>query len=231
MTKNADLQLASFSKRPVLLTGFEPFAGDASNPSWQAVSALDGARIGGRRIIAKCLPVTFVGAPRVLTARLSEHEPALVLCTGLDASRSAMCLERVAVNLSDASMADNDGVRPVDVPLWKGGPAAYFATAPLKAMRSGLQKLGCLSDISYSAGTYVCNATFYCLMRALKRRPDARGGFIHVPQPRPDAIERPWAMYPALPLELIVEGLRVCVEIALSVVSETSSNTAVPVDV
>lgn len=231
MTKHAGLPLTSFSKRPVLLTGFEPFAGDASNPSWEAVSALDGARVGGRRIIAKCLPVTFVGAPRALTARLSEHQPALVLCTGLDASRSAVYLERVAVNLADASMADNDGFRPVDIPLWKSGPAAYFATAPLKAMRRGLQKLGCPTDISYSAGTYVCNATFYRLMRALKRRPDARGGFIHVPQPRLEAIERPWAMYPALPLELIVEGLRVCVDIALSAVNESSSNTTESIDV
>jgi len=206
----------TFSKRPVLLTGFEPFAGAESNPSWEAVSALDGVRIGGRRIIARRLPVTFFGAPRALGALLGEYEPALVLCTGVDAVRSAVYLERVAVNLADAGIPDNGGAQPVDTPLWKAGPAAYFATVPLKAMLAGVQQLGCPSAISYSAGTYVCNATFYSLMRALKRRADTRGGFIHLPQPRPEAVELPWATYPALPLELLVQALRVCVDVALS---------------
>lgn len=88
-------------------------------------------------------------------------------------------------------------------------------------MLAGVQQLGCPSAISYSAGTYVCNATFYSLMRALKRRADARGGFIHLPQPRSEAVELPWATYPALPLELIVQALRVCVDVALSAEDES----------
>lgn len=203
------------STQPVLLTGFEPFAGAESNPSWDAVGVLDGARIGGREIIAHRLPVTFSGAPTLLRALLKEYEPALILCTGLDAVRPAVYLERIAVNLADAGIADNDGAQPIDAPLWRSGPAAYFATVPLKRMLAGLRKLGCPADISYSAGTYVCNATFYALMRALRSKPDARGGFIHVPTPRPEALDLPWANYPALPLELIVEGLRACIDVAL----------------
>jgi pyroglutamyl-peptidase len=210
----------TFSKRPVLLTGFEPFAGGESNPSWEAVSALDGARIGGRRIVARRLPVSFAGAPRALNALLNEYEPALTLCTGLDGVRPAVYLERMAVNLADADIADNDGVQPVDASIWKAGPAAYFATVPLKAMLAALLELGCPAAISYSAGTYVCNATFYGLMRALKRKADAVGGFIHIPHLRPEAVELPWATYPALPLELIVQALQVCVHVALSVAPE-----------
>lgn len=206
----------TFSKRPVLLTGFEPFARGESNPSWEAVSALDGARIGGRRIVARRLPVSFAGAPRALNTLLSEHEPALTLCTGLDGVRPVVYLERMAINLADADIPDNDGVQLVDTPIWKAGPAAYFATAPLKAMLASVQELGCSAAISNSAGTYVCNATFYSLMRALKRKADAVGGFIHVPQPRPEVVELPWATYPALPLELIVQALHVCVGVALS---------------
>ncbi|MBD9378871.1 pyroglutamyl-peptidase I [Pseudoxanthomonas sp. PXM04] len=203
------------SRKPILITGFEPFGSATTNPSWEAASALDGIRVHGRKVIARCLPVTFAGAPRRLKALLAEHDPGVVLCTGVDNFRSVVCLEQVAINLANAQSVDNDGYRPIDAPLSKRGAAAYFATVPLRAMLEGLQALECPADISLSAGTYVCNATFYHLMRALKRRNGARGGFIHVPMPRPEPIEMPWGgSYPALPLSLIVAGLRRCVEIA-----------------
>lgn len=206
--------MGRLSRKPVLLTGFEPFGKASSNPSWEAASALDGIRVHGRKVIARCLPVTFAGAPQRLKALLDEHDPGVVLCTGVDASRPAIYLERIAVNLANAESADNDGYTPVEQALSRRGAAAYFATVPIRAMLEGLRALQCPAGISLSAGTYVCNATFYHLMRALKRRNGTRGGFIHVPEPRPEAVELPWARYPALPLPLIIEGLRRCIEIA-----------------
>jgi len=206
--------MRKLSSKPVLITGFEPFGDATSNPSWEAASTLDGARINGRQVIARCLPVTFAGAPRRLRELLDEYDPGVVLCTGVDAVRSAVYLERVAVNLIDTESVDNNGYKPVDEFLSKRGAAAYFATLPTNAMLKGLREIQCPAGISLNAGTYVCNATFYHLMRALKRRNGTLGGFIHVPLPRPEAVELPWAQYPALPLSLIIDGLRRCIEVA-----------------
>lgn len=200
--------------RNVLLTGFEPFGGDNHNPSWDIVSALAGQRVGDHRIVAERLPVTFAGAPSRLRELLVRHDPALVICTGLAASRHAIALERVAVNLIDAGIPDNDGRCPRDAAVIEQAPAAYFSTLPLKSMQLGLRQLGCRAVLSLSADAYVCNATFFALMHALAERPAVRGGFIHLPHPKESAY---WWRKPfAMPREALVAGLYTCVQIALA---------------
>ena len=109
-------------------------------------------------IIGACLPVSFKRGPQELRKLLRKYDPAMVLCVGLAASRSHLSLERVAVNLADARIADNDGEQPLDAPIVKHAPAAYFSSVPVKAMVSRLRGRGFKAEVSYSAGTYVCNA-------------------------------------------------------------------------
>ncbi len=164
----------------VLVTGFEPFGGRAINASELAVRELDGRTIAGRLVIARVLPVTFAGALPALRALLDEHDPELVICTG-EADRPAVCVERIAINVDDARIADNAGAQPIDAAIEPHGPAAYWSTLPVKQVVWAIAERGVAVAVSETAGTFVCNYVFYGLMHALVQRPGVAGGFIHVP--------------------------------------------------
>jgi len=168
---------------PLLLTGFDPFGGDTANPSWLAARALHGQRIAGHAVLAELLPTEFEAAREKLQALLARHRPALALCLGQAGGRAALSVERVAINLIDARIPDNRGAQPLDAPVVPGGPAAYFATLPVKAMVRAARQAGLPCEVSQTAGTFVCNAVFYGLMHQLAAgaAPGARGGFVHVP--------------------------------------------------
>ena len=165
----------------VLLTGFEPFDGHPVNASWLAVQAVARAWRGSDLLTAE-LPVSFGRAPRVLWDRLQAVRPDVVVCVGEAAGRSHVGIERVAVNIADAELADNDGARPVDAPVVLGGPVGYLTGLPLRACLAAARATGVPTEISDTAGTYVCNATFYVLMDALEGMPGVRGGFVHLPR-------------------------------------------------
>jgi pyroglutamyl-peptidase len=118
----------------VLITGFEPFGGEAVNPSWEVVKQLDGAIIGGERVVARQLPCVFGEALTALYAALDEHQPVLTIAVGQAGGRVDITVERVAINVDDARIADNKGQQPIDVPIVAGGPAAWFSTLPMKAI-------------------------------------------------------------------------------------------------
>ncbi len=200
----------------VLVTGFEPFGEDTVNPSWMAAQALHGRLIGGHRVIGAQLPTVFNRSLDVLRGLLLRHRPDLVICTGQAGGRPALSLERVAINVNDARIADNAQVQPIDTPVVAGGPAAYFTTLPIKAMLSALQGAGLAVEVSQSAGTFVCNHVFYALMDELATRPElahTRGGLIHVP----------WLSgqgAPSMGLGEIVEGIRLAIECALATMTD-----------
>lgn len=167
-----------------LVTGFDAFGGDALNPSWLAASALHGKRIGGHRVVAALLPTVFGDSLAALRAQLRQHRPALVLCLGQAGGRAGLSLERVAINIDDARIADNALAQPIDRPVIPDGPAAYFTRLPVKAMLQALQRAGVPAEVSQTAGTFVCNHVFYGLMHELNTRRGfkaVRGGFVHVP--------------------------------------------------
>jgi pyroglutamyl-peptidase len=199
---------------PVLLTGFEPFGGDELNPSWEVALRLAGERIGGRIVVAERLPCTFAGSLPALHRALHRHQPALVLALGLAASRSAIGIERVAINLIDARIADNAGHQPIDEPVLALGAPALFTRLPVKAIAAALQEGGYPAEVSLSAGSYVCNQVFYALMHRLAETPSVRGGFIHLPLlpqqgPGPGRGQ-------ALALDAQVDAVRLAIEVALT---------------
>ena len=196
----------------VLVTGFEPFGGDEVNPSWLAAHALHGKRIAGHLVVAAQLPTVFDRSLVVLRELLASNKPALVVCTGQAGGRAAVGLERVAINVNDARIADNAGARPVDAPVIAGGPAAYFSSLPIKAMLAALESAGLRAEVSQTAGTFVCNHVFYGLMHELATQPalaGVRGGLVHVPW-------LPQQGQPSMALDDIVRGLEVAIERALT---------------
>jgi pyroglutamyl-peptidase len=200
-------------KPNLLITGFEPFGGDDLNPSQAVVRALDGRRIAGHPVTGRVLPCAFETALPALFAAMDEVQPTLVIALGLAASRTAVSIERVAVNLVDARIPDNAGAQPVDVPVIEGGEPAYFARLPVKAMAAALREAGLPVELSYSAGSFVCNQVFYGLLHRLRAWPAARGGFIHLP-PLPDQAPR----YPGcrpLALDEQVRAVQLAATVAL----------------
>src|SRR5262249_13232437 len=146
--------------------------------------ALDGATIAGHRVVGKMLATEFAKTGTVLDALVREHRPALVLALGLADRRSSISLERIAVNLIDARIPDNSRLQPVDVRVVENAPNAYFSTLPVKAMLARLREAGIPAELSQTAGTFVCNQTFFMLMHLLASHPGTRGGFVHVPHVR-----------------------------------------------
>jgi pyroglutamyl-peptidase len=201
----------------VLLTGFDAFGGDAINPSWLAVRALHGRQIAGHTVEAAQLPTVFGEALRELHVLLVKHQPALVICVGQAGGRSALSLERIAINVDDAPIADNAGAQPIDAPVAPGAPAAYLSTLPIKAMLAALQREGLSAEVSQTAGTFVCNHVFYGLMHTIAANPElrhTRGGFVHVPW-------LPEQGTPNMALDDVVRGLRVAVRAALTTPQDT----------
>jgi pyroglutamyl-peptidase len=195
-----------------LVTGFEPFGGSSVNSSLEAVRRLP-ARIDALEVVTAELPTSYARSLAVLQATIAWARPDIVLCVGEASERTALSVERVAVNVQDARIADNDGARPVDTPVVVGGPAAYFSTLPVKAAAAALQAAGLPAEVSMSAGTFVCNHVFYGLMHLEAAGTHRfRGGLLHVPCLPQQAArgDNP----PSMALDDIVRGIEVVLQAA-----------------
>ena len=144
----------------ILITGFDPFGGETVNPAYEAVKLLPDT-IAGAQIIKMEIPTVFSQCGPAVEAGIREHHPDVVLNIGQAGGRSCVTVERVAVNLAEAGIPDNAGEQPMDQPLQPDGPAAYFATIPVKAVVQNVRDHGLPCHLSYSAGTYVCNCVMY----------------------------------------------------------------------
>lgn len=200
----------------ILLTGFEPFGGETMNPSYEAVRRLPDT-LAGAQLLKLELPVTFAGCGPALEQAVSVWRPDAVLCVGQAGGRAAVTVERVAINLADARIPDNAGAQPADVPVLPGGPAAYFATIPVKAVVRQVRAAGIPCELSYTAGTYVCNALLYHALSLAaglgKAGPAPLVGFIHLPYAGQQLAGKP-AGTPALPLETMTRALE-CAALAV----------------
>ena len=200
--------------RPILVTGFEPFGGETINPSGQVARALHGRRIGDAAVVGIELPCAFGEAIAVLRDVLATHRPQLVLALGQAGGRCELSLERVAINLDDARIADNRGAQPIDEPVQAGGPAAYFSTLPIKTIVAALRQAGTPASVSHSAGTFVCNHVFYGLQHLLTGQPGVRSGFMHLPYLPEQAARHAGA--PSLALATMVDGVAAALAVALA---------------
>ncbi|TAG27457.1 MAG: pyroglutamyl-peptidase I [Verrucomicrobia bacterium] len=202
-------------ERCVLVTGFEPFGGDRVNASEQAVRALaERAAPSAVRVVVAILPCVFGGAGRELLALVRRHRPEVIICVGEAGGRAEISLERVALNWEDARLPDNAGAQPMDRPVVADGPTAYWSKLPLRAALEALLAEGLPARLSETAGTFVCNHTFYALMHALRRRRVVRAGFVHVPC-LPMQADLRTGKQPCLPLEKTVRALELVMTCAL----------------
>ncbi len=172
----------SLSNKTVVVSGFEPYGGRRINPAAEVAKAVDGSTIDGYAVIGAILPVSQRGLRERLEALLTELRPAVVVSLGLAPGEAMIRLERFGLNLLDFEIADNDGARLADAPIEANGGVAVRASLPLRAIERALLESGIPARLSSTAGTFLCNATLYSLVRLLEERfPAALGGFIHLP--------------------------------------------------
>ena len=198
----------------ILVTGFEPFGGSPLNPSEQVVRALAGQGelapepVSRAIVTTAILPVDRFRGPEALRSALERTQPDAVLCLGEAARRATLSIERVAINLMDYRIPDNAGQQVTDTPIVQGGPAAYFATLPVRAMLAAVQGAGVPVELSLSAGTYLCNQVFYELLHQLcDREPAVPAGFIHLPS-LPEQASQASPPYPSMALDIMLKGVR-----------------------
>ena len=190
----------------VLLTGFTPFEGESTNPSWDAVRAAAAAPLDGVELHIAELPCVYGGSITALRATIAEIRPDVVVCVGQAGGRPDITVGRGALNVDDARIPDNAGAEPIDEPIVPGGPAAYFATLPIKACVAAVRAAGLPASVSNTAGTFVCNHVFYGLAHLIATElPQLRGGFVHVPYAPEQVIDR---AQPSLPVAAVAAALR-----------------------
>lgn len=197
-----------------LVTGFDAFGGDEVNPSSLAVGRLK-KRLGKVAVQAAELPTSFARSTEALRMAIAKAKPDIVLCVGQAGGRSELCLERVAINVQDARIRDNDGKQPIDKPVVAGGPSAHFTTLPIKACVAAMRQAGLPAAVSNTAGTFVCNHIFYALMDMAAAHPTPlRGGFLHIPYVPEQAARLGGA--PSMSVDDIVRGIEIILETSAS---------------
>ncbi|MBT9677642.1 pyroglutamyl-peptidase I [Levilactobacillus brevis] len=189
----------------LLITGFDPFGGEKTNPAIEAVKRLPAA-IAGATVVPLEIPTVFGTCAEVVRQAIITERPDVVLSVGQAGGRSALTPERIAINLDDGRIPDNAGFQPVDQPIQPNGPAAYFTQLPVKAMAQAIRQAGLPSHVSTTAGTYVCNHIMYQVqhLRATEFS-QLQAGFIHIPFLPEQVVQR--SGVPSLSLTDDVRGL------------------------
>ncbi|KFX60235.1 pyroglutamyl-peptidase I [Clostridium botulinum] len=197
----------------VLITGFDPFGGESINPALEAVKKLPNT-ISNAEIIKLEIPTVFKKSLDKIEENILAHKPDIVISIGQAGGRFGITPERVAINIDDARIEDNEKNQPIDLKVFEDGENAYFTTLPIKAMVKEMQEAGIPSSVSNSAGTFVCNHVMYGVLYMInKKYPNIKGGFIHVPYIPSQVVNKP--NMPSMSIEDIFKGLELSVKAAV----------------
>lgn len=197
----------------VLMTAFDPFGGEETNPALEALRQVTAPE--GIELKKLMVPTVFGDCAELAEEAIREYRPRAVICVGQAGGRSAVTPERIAINLMDATISDNHGFMPQELPIIRDGPAAYFSTLPVKAMAQAIREAGVPSQVSNTAGTFVCNSLLYRVLHYCSLHcPETKACFLHVPFLPEQAKNHPGC--PGLPLSQMVLAL----EAALGAIRE-----------
>lgn len=198
----------------VLVTGFDPFGGESINPSWEAVKSIKDT-IAGAEIIKLQLPTVAYKSISQLHNKMVELNPDIVISVGQAGGRAGVTPERVAINITDARIPDNEGNQPIDEVIFEDGDTAYFSNLPVKAMVQAIRDAGFPSSLSNTAGTYICNHVMYGILYYVQKEfPNTRGGFIHVPFATSQVTDKP--EMPSMEIADITTALEAAIQAAVT---------------
>ena len=193
----------------ILLAAFDPFGGDTVNPAQKAVEAVSD-HIAGAEIVKIIVPTVFDKSIDTVYEAMKREQPDVTFCIGQAGGRYELTPERVAINLNDARIPDNEGKQPLDQKIFEDGENAYFTLLPVKAMVERIRQAGIPASVSYTAGTFVCNHLMYgVLYHISKEFQGMKGGFMHVPFLHEQVLTKPGT--PSLSKEDIVRGIEAAI--------------------
>jgi len=193
--------------RTFLITGFQSFDQEKINPSYEAIKLLPD-QLDEIQIVKMELPTVFNLSSQILINKINEIHPDVIIMIGQAGGRKSISIERVAINIDDASIPDNQGNQPKDQPIVQDGKAAYFSTLPIKNINMHLLEKGISSSISNTAGTFVCNHLMYHILHYLEtNKIKSLAGFIHVPYIHEQVIEKPSVF--SMNLDEITEAIKI----------------------
>ncbi|MDU2198298.1 MAG: pyroglutamyl-peptidase I, partial [Peptostreptococcaceae bacterium] len=165
----------------ILLTGFDPFGGEPVNPAEEAVKMVSN-NINGAEVIKITIPTVQTKSVKAIEDAIKTHNPDIVISVGQAGGRFDITPERVAINIDDFRIKDNEGNQPTDEIIQEDGQAAYFTNLPVKAMIKHMNDNNIPATLSNTAGTFVCNHVMYGILYMIdKKYPNIKGGFIHIP--------------------------------------------------
>jgi pyroglutamyl-peptidase len=206
----------------VLITGFDPFDKETINPSYEAIKLLKN-NIKNTEIIKVEIPTVFKKSIIQLEKHIDLHNPDIIISVGQAGGRSDFSLERIAINLDDARIPDNEQNQPIDEKIFNDGDCAYFSNLPIKSMVKKIRDNGLPASISNTAGTFVCNHIMYGILYLIEKKyPGKKGGFIHVPYVPEQTILKPCS--PSMSLDNITK----CLELAIKAAVETETDIKIP---
>jgi len=197
----------------VLVTGFDPFGGESINPAWEAVKVIKN-EIAGAEIVTMQIPTVVGKSIEKIHNKMVEINPDIVIAVGQAGGRFGVTPERVAINVTDARIPDNEGNQPIDEPIFADGDTAYFSNLPVKAMVQAIKDAGYPASLSNTAGTYICNHVMYGILYYIQKEfPNVRGGFIHVPFAASQVVEKPNT--PSMAIADITASLEAAIQAAV----------------
>ena len=210
--------------RPIVITGFPAYGGRSLNPAHEIMRAMHGKTIEGVEVIGRALPVSIKALAGEVGKILEDHQPSAVISFGLWPGEALIRLERVAINIGDFESPDNDGTIVQDEALSGNGAGGRFATLPLRTIERAMLEAGLPAKVTYTAGTYLCNACLYRFLEAAEGRLSRTVcGFIHVPclpeqiaqalaqRRRTGAIGADKCEWPSMDLSMLVRAAEIAV--------------------
>lgn len=194
----------------ILLTGFDAFGGEPVNPAEEAVKMVSD-NINGAQVVKITIPTVRTKSVQAIEQAIEKHKPDIVISVGQAGGRFDITCERVAINIDDFRIEDNEGNQPIDQVIQKDGQPAYFSSLPIKAMVEHMNENKIPASVSNTAGTFVCNHVMYGILYMVdKKYPNIKGGFIHIPYMTSQVIDKKGT--PFMSLEEIVKGLELAIE-------------------
>ena len=203
----------------IVVTGFEPWEHGTENPTLEILDRLERSNEIEGQLTTMRLPVDSTKLGTLVDSMLDRVQPDLWISLGLAPGLSVIGVERIAGNVLDYPVPDNAGHQPGGTPVFAGGPAAYFATLPVKAIAFGLRESGIPAKISNSASTYSCNQMMYTVLHKIACKGLAtRSGFIHVSASPSLAAKQvyPLVEMPSMAVELSMKAVQMAVKFSLA---------------
>ena len=194
----------------VLLTGFDAFGGEPVNPAEEAVKMVS-SQIAGAEVVKVIIPTVQTKSVQAIEKAIEEHKPDMVISIGQAGGRFDITPERVAINIDDYRIKDNEGNQPIDTVIQEDGQPAYFSNLPVKAMVKHMNENNIPASLSNTLGTFVCNHVMYGVLYLIdKKYPGMKGGFIHIPYMTSQVIDK--KNMPFMSLNDIVKGIELAIE-------------------